>query len=169
MSECEALCEICGNKYNNYMRTMYIQYSKNDNDRKCTCLECWRKEAIVKPYRYTNEIPMSCDGGDFITRVFNTKEDLLQYVLDNTDDGYIACMDDDDNTRLVPISGTPIDLLHMPPGCPFAPRCDKAMQICLKERAREYWVGRDHLSACWQNIKDGICSEERPEEEEEEA
>ena len=98
MSECEALCEICGNKYNNYMRTMYIQYSKNDNDRKCTCLECWRKEAIVKPYRYTNEIPMSCDGGDFITRVFNTKEDLLQYVLDNTDDGDIACMDDDDNT-----------------------------------------------------------------------
>ena len=98
MSEYEALCEICGNKYNNYMRTLYIQYSKNDNDRKCTCLECWRKEAIVKPYRYTNEIPMSCDGGDFITRVFNTKEDLLQYVLDNTDDGDIACMDDDDNT-----------------------------------------------------------------------
>ena len=98
MSEYEALCEICGNKYNNYMRTMYIQYSKNDNDRKCTCLECWRKEAIVKPYRYTNEIPMSCDGGDLITRLFNTKEDLLQYVLDNTNDGDIACMDDDDNT-----------------------------------------------------------------------
>lgn len=98
MSEYEALCEICGNKYDNYMRTMYIQYSKNDNDRKCTCLECWRKEAIVKPYRYTNEIPMSCDGGDLITHLFNTKEDLLQYILDNTDDGDIACMDDDYNT-----------------------------------------------------------------------
>ena len=98
MSEYEALCEICGNKYNNYMRTLYIQYSKNDNDRKCTCLECWRKEVIVKPYRYTNEIPMSCDGGDLITHLFNTKEDLLQYILDNTDDGDIACMDDDDNT-----------------------------------------------------------------------
>ena len=98
MSEYEALCEICGNKYDNYMRTFYIQYSKNDNDKKCVCAECWRKEAIVKPYRYTNEIPMSCDGGDFITRLFNTKEDLLQYVLDDTDDGDIACMDDDDNT-----------------------------------------------------------------------
>lgn len=41
---------------------------------------------------------MSCDGGDLITRLFNTKEDLLQYILDNTEDGDIACMDDDDNT-----------------------------------------------------------------------
>lgn len=98
MSEYEALCEICGNKYNNYMRTLYIQYSKNDNDRKCTCLECWRKEALVKPYRYTNEIPMSCDGGDLITHLFNAKEDLLQYILDNTDDGDVACMDNDDDT-----------------------------------------------------------------------
>lgn len=98
MSEYEALCEICGNKYDNYMRTFYIQYSKNDNDKKCVCTECWRKEAIVKPYRYTNEIPISCDGGNLITRLFDTKEDLLQYILDNTEDGDIACMDDDDNT-----------------------------------------------------------------------
>jgi len=81
----------------------------------------------------------------------------------------IPDMNDDDKKRLVPISGTPIDLLHMPPGCPFAPRCDRAMKICLKEKAKEYWVGHDQLSACWQNIKDGICSTERPEKEEEEA
>ena len=81
----------------------------------------------------------------------------------------IPDMNDDDKKRLVPISGTPIDLLHMPPGCPFAPRCDRAMEICLKEKAKEYWVGHDQLSACWQNIKDGICSTERPEKEEEEA
>ena len=30
-------------------------------------------------------------------------------------------------TKLQPISGTPIDLLNMPQGCPFAPRCDNAM------------------------------------------
>lgn len=98
MSEYEALCEICGNKYDNYMRTFYIQYSKNDNDKKCVCAKCRRKEAIVKPYRYTNDIPMFCDGGDLITHLFNTKEDLLQYILDNTDDGDIACMDDDGKT-----------------------------------------------------------------------
>ena len=74
----------------------------------------------------------------------------------------IPDMSDDEKTRLVPITGTPIDLLHMPPGCPFAPRCERAMKICLQEKPREYWVGRDHLSACWMNVKNGACYEERP-------
>ena len=78
----------------------------------------------------------------------------------------IPDMSDDEKTRLVPITGTPIDLLHMPPGCPFAPRCDRAMKICLQEKPKEYWVGHDHLSACWMNVKDGVCYAERPEREE---
>ena len=41
-------------------------------------------------------------------------------------------------TKLRPISGTPIDLLNMPKGCPFAPRCDNAMKICLRERCTEH-------------------------------
>ena len=40
-----------------------------------------------------------------------------------------------DGQRLQPITGTPIDLLNMPKGCPFAPRCDNAMKICLTQRA----------------------------------
>lgn len=75
----------------------------------------------------------------------------------------IPDMSDDEKTPLIPITGTPIDLLHMPPGCPFAPRCDRAMKICLQEKPKEYWVGHDHLSACWMNVKDGVCFEERPE------
>ncbi len=75
----------------------------------------------------------------------------------------IPDMKDDNKKKLIPISGTPIDLLHMPSGCPFSPRCDAAMKICLKERPKEYWVGHDHLSACWMNVKDGVCSESRPE------
>ena len=78
----------------------------------------------------------------------------------------IPDMSDDEKTRLIPITGTPIDLLHMPPGCPFAPRCDAAMKICLKEKPKEYWVGRDQLSACWMNVKEGACYLERPEETE---
>ena len=76
----------------------------------------------------------------------------------------IPQMNDDEKTRLVPIAGTPIDLLRMPSGCPFAPRCDRAMKICLKEKPKEYWVGRDHLSACWMNVKNNACYEERPAE-----
>ena len=68
----------------------------------------------------------------------------------------IPNIDLDDKVRLIPIEGTPIDLLRMPSGCPFAPRCEKAMKICLEGRAPEVWVGKDHLAACWMNYKEGM-------------
>ena len=58
--------------------------------------------------------------------------------------------------RLQPISGTPIDLLNMPKGCPFAPRCDKALKICLSERPERMRLNDDHISGCWINVKDCI-------------
>ena len=81
----------------------------------------------------------------------------------------IPDMSDDNKTRLIPISGSPVDLLNLPAGCPFAPRCDAAMKICLKERPKEYWVGPDHLSSCWMNVKNGICLAGNPADEREEA
>lgn len=58
--------------------------------------------------------------------------------------------------RLQPITGTPIDLLNMPAGCPFAPRCDAAMKICLKERCQRMAINDQHMAACWMNVKEGI-------------
>ena len=58
-------------------------------------------------------------------------------------------------TKLKPISGTPIDLLNMPEGCPFAPRCDNAMKICLRERCERMRINEDHMAACWMNVKEG--------------
>ncbi|MBQ7859930.1 MAG: ABC transporter ATP-binding protein [Faecalibacterium sp.] len=54
--------------------------------------------------------------------------------------------------RLVPIGGTPINLLNLPKGCAFCPRCDNAMKICLTQQPEEIWVGDDHLASCWMNI-----------------
>ena len=59
-------------------------------------------------------------------------------------------------TKLQPITGTPIDLLNMPSGCPFAPRCDAAMKICLKESCQRMQINEDHQAACWMNVKKGI-------------
>ncbi|MDY4488476.1 MAG: ABC transporter ATP-binding protein [Candidatus Limivicinus sp.] len=59
-------------------------------------------------------------------------------------------------TKLQPITGTPIDLLNMPAGCPFAPRCDAAMKICLKESCQRMQINEDHQAACWMNVKKGI-------------
>ncbi len=69
----------------------------------------------------------------------------------------IPNIDSDGKERLVPISGTPIDLLRLPSGCPFAPRCERAMKVCLEGRASEVFVGRDHLSACWMNVREGMA------------
>ena len=56
--------------------------------------------------------------------------------------------------KLQPITGTPIDLLNMPKGCPFAPRCDDAMKICIRERCAPLEVGGTHTAACWLNVRD---------------
>ncbi len=58
--------------------------------------------------------------------------------------------------KLQPITGTPIDLLNMPKGCPFAPRCDNAMKICINHRAERMKINDDHYATCWMNIKNGI-------------
>ena len=55
--------------------------------------------------------------------------------------------------RLVPIGGTPINLLNMPKGCAFCARCDKAMKICLDTVPEELCVGETHLASCWMNVK----------------
>ena len=60
---------------------------------------------------------------------------------------------DNDDARLEPITGTPIDLLNMPKGCPFAPRCDAAMKICLRERCERMEINENHAAACWMNVK----------------
>ncbi len=59
-------------------------------------------------------------------------------------------------TKLQPISGTPIDLLNMPKGCPFAPRCDAAMKICMNQRAERMLINDDHMASCWMNVKKGV-------------
>ena len=66
-----------------------------------------------------------------------------------------------DDEKLEPITGTPIDLLNMPAGCPFAPRCDAAMKICMRERCPRLEINDDHAAACWVNVKNEMeCGEE---------
>ena len=66
---------------------------------------------------------------------------------------------DNDGEKLQPISGTPIDLLNMPAGCAFAPRCEKAMKICLHQRCERMQINDDHQAACWMNVKEELEQE----------
>jgi oligopeptide transport system ATP-binding protein len=51
--------------------------------------------------------------------------------------------------RLVPIEGSPPDLLTPPPGCPFSPRCPHAMEICLKKASPLFKISSTQEASCW--------------------
>ena len=51
--------------------------------------------------------------------------------------------------KLVPIDGTPPDLLAPPIGCPFAARCDYAMQICIEQYPETTEVSNTQKVNCW--------------------
>lgn len=51
--------------------------------------------------------------------------------------------------RLIPIPGTPPDLLHPPLGCPFSTRCPFAMKICTIEQPPYHSLGEGHRAMCW--------------------
>ncbi|WML35635.1 ABC transporter ATP-binding protein [Clostridium sp. OS1-26] len=61
---------------------------------------------------------------------------------------------EDIKERLKPIEGTPPDLLKPPAGCPFAPRCEYTLKICLTERPPQFEANKGHCSACWLNHPD---------------
>ena len=61
----------------------------------------------------------------------------------------IPRLNEKDHTRLVPIEGTPVDMLNPPEGCPFAPRCASCMKLCLREMPPRTELDDVHYSACW--------------------
>ena len=57
------------------------------------------------------------------------------------------------NTRLIPIEGAPIDLINPPAGCPFAPRCEQCMKVCMNNRPNTLVLSPTHATACWLEYK----------------
>ncbi len=68
--------------------------------------------------------------------------------------------------RLVPIAGTPINMLNMPKGCAFCARCDSAMKICLEQVPEERFINENHKASCWINTRDNVGYIDLPEKEE---
>lgn len=58
-------------------------------------------------------------------------------------------LDEPRKERLNPIEGMPPDLINLPPGCPFQPRCPYAIPRCTQEYPPLVSVGDGHTSACW--------------------
>ncbi|KUO72608.1 MAG: peptide ABC transporter ATP-binding protein [Clostridia bacterium BRH_c25] len=62
-------------------------------------------------------------------------------------------------TRLVPIPGTPPDLLKPPKGCPFCNRCSYAMNIC-KDELPPFFESEGHKAMCWMLDKNAPAVED---------
>jgi len=61
--------------------------------------------------------------------------------------------------KLVPILGTPINIMNLPAGCAFCSRCDNAMKICLEEKPEELTINENHKASCWINVRDAVMAE----------
>lgn len=63
----------------------------------------------------------------------------------------IPNLDAEEKERLIPIEGAPPDLFSPPKGCPFAPRCRYAMEICADHMPEEFQIADNHIARCWLN------------------
>ncbi len=66
---------------------------------------------------------------------------------------------DQPRARLQPIPGSPPDLVHIPSGCPFHPRCRWAQPLCEREAPPLHEYAPQHWSACHysQEISREVC------------
>ena len=61
-------------------------------------------------------------------------------------------LDETEKSQLRQIEGQPPDLANLPPGCPFQPRCQFAVERCATERPDLVEVASQHTAACWVDI-----------------
>ena len=69
--------------------------------------------------------------------------------------GLLSCLpriDRKSHEPLEVIEGAPVDLLDLPPGCPFAARCKDTMKVCLNRVPPEFDVSEGHSSRCWLHV-----------------
>ncbi len=57
--------------------------------------------------------------------------------------------------KLDPIEGLPPDLINLPPGCPFVPRCKFVKPKCMEQYPPLMEVAKDHTAACWVDVTTG--------------
>ena len=71
-------------------------------------------------------------------------------------EGLLNCvsLSEDDGKDLIPIPGSPPDMLKPPTGCPFVDRCDRAMRICKARMPQMTEFSDTHSSSCWLNEKE---------------
>jgi oligopeptide transport system ATP-binding protein len=71
-------------------------------------------------------------------------------------------LDEARKEKLEPIEGVPPDLVNLPKGCSFYPRCRFHVEKCLEEAPPLMLVAEEHFAACWENERVGKDKEFPP-------
>ena len=73
--------------------------------------------------------------------------------------GSLPRLDEAPGTKLISIPGQPPDLVALPEGCPFTPRCIYQTEQCIEENPALETVSPEHRVACWEKDKtEGVWS-----------
>ncbi|HET9030843.1 MAG TPA: ABC transporter ATP-binding protein [Candidatus Aquilonibacter sp.] len=99
-------------------------------------------------------------GGNMVE--YGTAKDIFDNPKMPYTQGLLASLprlDASEHQRLQPIKGQPPNLLNMPPGCAFAPRCAYRMPIC-DQPVPLYSFGGSHVARCY--LYDDRVKDERP-------
>ena len=91
---------------------------------------------------YAGEI---CESGSVTDIFYNPKHEYTKGLLRSVPDA------DSESGRLHAIRGSVGELHSGIVGCPFMPRCDKAMKICKERNADTMSFGNKHIARCWEN------------------
>jgi oligopeptide/dipeptide ABC transporter ATP-binding protein len=99
-------------------------------------------------------------GGNLVE--YSTAEQIFSEPRMPYTQGLLASLprlDDTEHRRLEPIQGQPPNLLRLPPGCAFAPRCAYRMPIC-DQPVPLYDFGQGHVARCY--LYDERARDQRP-------
>jgi oligopeptide/dipeptide ABC transporter ATP-binding protein len=64
--------------------------------------------------------------------------------------GSLPHPEEEKGQRLFSVRGEPPDLVGLPQGCPFAPRCDYRVERCQAEMPPLIEMAPGHIVACWE-------------------
>ena len=98
--------------------------------------------------RYANRVAVMY-GGRIVESA--TAAELYKHPKHPYTEGLMASiptLDGEPGSRLQTIEGQPPDLLHMPAGCAFHPRCPYAAEICKHTKPPLQEVEANHFRAC---------------------
>ncbi len=116
-----------------------------------------RKKIHMSVMMITHDLGIVADVADKVVVMYGGKivesapcEEIFRNPQHPYTKGLLASIPKLDSSQpLIPIEGTPIDLLNPPAGCPFAQRCEKCLKVCLSNLPPYTKISEGHESACW--------------------